>query len=118
MNASQLVCRTTNVIWNIPRYALMGLIKAYQLTLSPLLGARCKYYPSCSHYGMDAMKVHGALKGTTLTGWRILRCNPFSKGGVDPVPDHGRWLPNILPNGDPRERKHPPTNPESARVHS
>lgn len=90
----------------------MALIKVYQLTLSPLLGARCKYYPSCSAYGMGAIGRHGALKGTALTGWRILRCNPWSKGGVDPVPDAGKWLPNILPNGDPR----PVKNPESARV--
>lgn len=115
MRASELVCRTSNVVWSIPRYLLMGLIRGYQLTLSPLLGARCKYYPSCSKYGFEAMHEHGALKGTALTSWRIMRCNPWSKGGLDPVPDHGRWLPNILPNGDPRP---PKTNPESSSVHS
>lgn len=117
MKAAEVMCRASNVFWNIPRYTLMALIRVYQLTLSPLLGARCKYYPSCSAYGMGAMKEHGAFKGTALTGWRIMRCNPWSKGGLDPVPDHGHWLPNILPNGDPRPSK-PTKNPESARVHS
>ena len=47
---------------------------------------RCPYYPTCSCYGLEAIKKHGALKGSLLAGWRILRCNPFSKGGYDPVP--------------------------------
>ena len=69
----------------------MGLIRIYQRTISPLLGPVCRYYPSCSHYGYEAMSVHGALKGTILTTWRILRCNPWSAGGIDDVPPHGRW---------------------------
>jgi len=59
----------------------MGLIRIYQRTISPLLGPVCRYYPSCSHYGYEAMSVHGALKGTILTAWRILRCNPWSARG-------------------------------------
>ena len=69
----------------------MGLIRIYQRTISPLLGPVCRYYPSCSHYGYEAMSVHGALKGTILTAWRILRCNPWSAGGIDEVPARGRW---------------------------
>jgi len=68
------------------KYLLMGLIKVYQWTISPLLGPVCRYYPSCSHYGYDAIRVHGAVKGSALTAWRILRCNPWSAGGVDHVP--------------------------------
>ena len=56
----------------------MGLIRVYQWTISPLLGPVCRYYPSCSHYGYEAVRVHGAVKGSALTAWRILRCNPWS----------------------------------------
>ena len=47
---------------------------------------RCPYYPTCSHYGLEAVQKYGALKGGTLAAWRIIRCNPFSRGGYDPVP--------------------------------
>ena len=73
------------------KYALMALIRLYQLTVSRMLGPVCRYYPSCSHYGYEAISVHGAAKGTLLTGWRILRCNPWSAGGVDEVPPRGAW---------------------------
>lgn len=62
------------------------LIRAYQYALSPMLGQRCKYYPSCSNYAIEALRVHGVLRGAGLATWRVLRCNPFSDGGVDPVP--------------------------------
>lgn len=75
------------------KYLLMGLIRLYQWTISPLLGPVCRYYPSCSHYGYEAVRVHGAVKGSALTAWRILRCNPWSPGGVDHVPPrkHPVW---------------------------
>lgn len=72
------------------KYPLLALIKLYQWTISPLLGPVCKYYPSCSHYGYQAIDRHGAIKGTALTAWRILRCNPWSLGGVDHVPPRKR----------------------------
>lgn len=65
---------------------LMGGIRLYQILLSPLLGNACRFHPSCSNYGMEALRLHGAFKGSALTVWRILRCQPFSKGGNDPVP--------------------------------
>ncbi len=65
---------------------LITLIRGYQYFISPMLGQRCKYYPSCSAYTLEAIKVHGPLKGVGLGAWRILRCNPFSNGGFDPVP--------------------------------
>jgi uncharacterized protein len=70
------------------KYLLMGLIRLYQILLSPLVnwrGSVCKYYPSCSHYGYEAVKTHGAVKGGGMTVWRVLRCNPWSAGGYDPV---------------------------------
>ncbi|ATW49484.1 membrane protein insertion efficiency factor YidD [Streptomyces xantholiticus] len=72
------------------KYPLLALIKIYQWTISPLLGPVCRYYPSCSHYGYTAIDRHGAVKGTALTAWRILRCNPWSPGGVDHVPERKR----------------------------
>ncbi|MEU5399647.1 membrane protein insertion efficiency factor YidD [Streptomyces sp. NPDC005963] len=72
------------------KYPLLALIKLYQWTISPLLGPVCRYYPSCSHYGYTAIDRHGAVKGTALTAWRILRCNPWSPGGVDHVPPRKR----------------------------
>lgn len=63
------------------------LIVIYQKTLSPFLGQNCKHYPSCSHYGIEALNRHGALKGSILTIARLIRCNPWSYGGYDPVPD-------------------------------
>ena len=79
-------------IARIPRLLLMGLIRVYQLTISPLIGPTCKYYPSCSHYGFEAVRRHGAVRGTVLAGWRVLRCNPWSNGGVDEVPAVGAPL--------------------------
>ncbi len=65
---------------------LIAFIKVYQYTLSPMLGPRCRYYPTCSNYAVDALREHGAVRGLGLAAWRILRCNPFSNGGYDPVP--------------------------------
>ena len=79
-------------VLNIPRYAVMALIKVYQMTVSPLLGPTCKYYPSCSHYGLEAVRRHGAIKGSVMAAWRVLRCNPWSNGGVDEVPAKGEPL--------------------------
>ena len=66
---------------------LINLIGLYQKFISPLKRPCCKYYPSCSSYAIDALKKHGAVKGIILAVWRILRCNPWSNGGVDYVPD-------------------------------
>ena len=66
---------------------LIGLVKIYQKYLSPLKGrSTCIYFPTCSQYAVEAIEKYGALKGGLLTVWRILRCNPFAKGGYDPVP--------------------------------
>ena len=60
-------------------------IRAYQLLLSPVIGQRCRYYPSCSEYAVQAIMRFGILRGLVLAGWRLLRCNPWSRGGFDPV---------------------------------
>lgn len=65
---------------------LLRMIRFYQKKISPLSGPHCKYIPTCSQYGLEAIERFGAFKGTALTIWRILRCNPFSNGGYDPVP--------------------------------
>lgn len=67
---------------------LQWLIRAYQLTLSPLLGPRCRFYPSCSQYALEAVRTHGSLRGCSLALRRLLRCHPWHAGGYDPVPEH------------------------------
>lgn len=70
------------------KYLLIFLIRLYQKLLSPLkLSPSCRFYPSCSAYGVQALQKHGAIKGIILTSWRILRCNPWNLGGIDYVPD-------------------------------
>jgi putative membrane protein insertion efficiency factor len=59
------------------------LVRAYQVAVSPLLRPRCKYHPTCSRYAADALREHGLLRGLVLAGWRVVRCNPWSHGGVD-----------------------------------
>ena len=67
-------------------WLLIGFVKAWRAVISPLYGDVCKYYPSCSAYGLQALQVHGAFRGSAMIVWRILRCNPWSRGGHDPVP--------------------------------
>jgi len=65
---------------------LIALIRAYQYAISPLLGDNCRFTPTCSQYAIDAIRTHGAIIGTGYAIWRILRCQPFCRGGHDPVP--------------------------------
>lgn len=87
------------------KWLLVGMVRAYQLLLSPLLGQTCRYYPSCSAYAVEALKVHGAMRGSWLAARRLLRCHPWSPGGVDHVPPR-RDTPNVSPRtataGGPR----------------
>jgi putative membrane protein insertion efficiency factor len=68
------------------RALIRFLIRAYQLSISPLLGARCRFYPSCSHYALEAIERHGVGRGSWLTLRRVGRCHPLCAGGYDPVP--------------------------------
>ena len=79
------------------RHALRALaiapIKLYQRLISPMVGQRCKYYPSCSEYAVQAVQRFGILRGLVLAAWRLLRCNPWSHGGFDPVEDQRLFTP-------------------------
>jgi uncharacterized protein len=79
--------RLLNRVWRAPPYAAIALIEVYRWAVSPLLGNRCKYHPSCSQYALDAFREFGFFKGSILAGWRVLRCNPWSHGGVDYAKD-------------------------------
>lgn len=72
---------------NLARWPLLAIIRLYQATLSRGLPPdTCRFYPSCSHYGYQAIYRYGAIKGSWMAAWRVLRCNPFNPGGYDPVP--------------------------------
>ena len=87
------------------RALLIGMILLYRATLSSSLGGQCRFYPSCSHYAEDAIRVHGAAKGSAMAVWRILRCGPFTRGGVDHVPSrrdrHGPYDTVVLERNRP-----------------
>jgi putative membrane protein insertion efficiency factor len=92
------VNRVRRVLWTLgapARVTLIGLIHLYRLTLSGWLGGQCRFYPSCSRYAEEAIRLHGATRGSLMSAWRIVRCGPFTQGGVDRVPAprhlHGRY---------------------------
>jgi putative membrane protein insertion efficiency factor len=74
-----------HAVRNPVKALFVGLIRFYQVVVSPSIPSRCKYYPSCSQYALDAVREHGAARGLILAVWRVLRCNPLSYGGYDPV---------------------------------
>jgi uncharacterized protein len=107
MDPLRAVGRGSLWVWDhslgyVVRLVFLGLIRAYQLAISPLLPPSCRFHPSCSSYGYTSIVVHGSAKGLVLALWRLLRCNPWNKGGLDPVPEQGRWLPDIHPDGTTR----------------
>jgi len=70
-------------------------IRVYQRLISPMFGPHCKYYPSCSEYAVQAVQRYGILRGLVLAGWRLLRCNPLSRGGLDPVEGQRLFKPRV-----------------------
>jgi len=79
-----------------PASVLIGLIAGYRRFVSPLLGPRCRFYPSCSAYALEAIRVHGAARGTWLAVRRLSRCHPFHPGGLDQVPPRRSGVPAML----------------------
>jgi len=94
------------------RHLIKWLIRAYQLGISPLLGARCRFHPSCSQYALEAVSAHGSLRGGWLALRRLSCCHPFHAGGYDPVPpapapgDRGLLAPHSSPRSDPAQACH------------
>ncbi len=78
--------RGVRLVGSAVSLVLLGLLRFYKLGISPLLGNRCRFYPSCSDYAKDAIQYHGAARGSYLAFRRVCRCHPFSAGGLDPVP--------------------------------
>ena len=78
MTLLRVICR------DVPVWCLIGLVRAYQICLSPLLGRNCRFDPTCSSYFIQAVEKHGPLRGALRGLWRICRCNPFNRGGDDP----------------------------------
>jgi uncharacterized protein len=102
------VRRSVRFAAQAPAAMLKMLIRGYQLTISPMLGPRCRFYPSCSDYAIEAIDRHGGLSGLRLALWRLLRCQPWDAGGIDEVPanvrplsrfSRGRW-PEALRESD------------------
>ena len=74
-------------LWLLPRNVCVVILRGYRAVISPLYGDVCRYYPSCSAYALGAIQQHGVIKGIALGSWRIARCHPWAKGGVDYVPE-------------------------------
>lgn len=86
---------------SLARTIVIEIVEFYQSVISPVLPGTCRFHPTCSDYAVEAVKNHGAIRGSGLAIWRILRCNPWGSGGYDPVPCHHH------PDGDPQdENKH------------
>ncbi|WP_173921887.1 membrane protein insertion efficiency factor YidD [Agromyces sp. Marseille-P2726] len=100
----------------IPRNIGVAIIRAYRAVISPLYGDVCRYYPSCSAYGLGSVQQRGLLVGSALTAWRILRCNPWSAGGIDEVRTarHARY--RVTPFGWVLPARPAPRHPSAARV--
>lgn len=78
--------RAIQELWFAPRNIAIAIMRVYRKLISPLYGQVCRYYPSCSRYALEAYQLRGFVVGTALTAWRLLRCNPFTPGGIDDVP--------------------------------
>jgi uncharacterized protein len=99
---------------------LVALLRGYQRWISPALPPTCRFYPTCSAYAVEALQVHGLLRGVALTAWRLLRCAPWHPGGIDPVPQgrRGRTAPPAGRTTDPRTRSAHTRRAQSRRAQS
>ena len=94
-------------LWTLPRRLFIGLVRGYQLLLSPFFPPSCRFTPTCSEYAVEAFRRHGALKGALLTSWRLLRCGPWGKGGYDPPRWFGEAPPSEIQNPKPKNQNRP-----------
>ncbi|MBI1900328.1 MAG: membrane protein insertion efficiency factor YidD [Planctomycetia bacterium] len=76
--------RLLRLLWNLPALALIGMVRLYQILLSPIFGRQCRFQPTCSNYFIQAVRKYGAVSGSLRGAWRICRCHPFHPGGYDP----------------------------------
>lgn len=86
LSPSSRASRGLRLLVSLPSRAVVGLLRLYQLVISPLYGSTCRFYPSCSQYALLSVQRHGVVRGARLAAWRLLRCNPWNPGGVDDVP--------------------------------
>lgn len=89
----------------LPRNVAIAFMLGYRKVISPLYGQVCRYYPSCSLYALRAIQYHGALRGIGLSAWRVVRCNPFTRGGIDDPPEGLKPHYELTPMGFVRLRK-------------
>ena len=88
------------------KYVLITLLRAYRLLISPLYGQVCRYHPSCSAYALDAVRLHGSVKGSWLAVRRVGRCHPWAAGGYDPVPERFTWRAASSPGLSKETQEH------------
>ena len=81
---SDLLKRLAAILWQLPSWLLIKMVRLYQIFLSPIFGRYCRFQPTCSHYFIASVEKHGAIRGSLRGTWRILRCNPFCRDGYDP----------------------------------
>jgi putative membrane protein insertion efficiency factor len=104
---------TQGLSWlgRLPQRSLIVLVRAYRLLLKPWLGNACRFEPTCSAYALEALQAHGAVRGSLLSGWRLMRCHPWCQGGLDPVPPPPGTANGLFTRLLPGRPPGPPTAP-------
>lgn len=99
VSESSPVKRAVTFLLLLPRNAAVVLLRGYRAVISPLYGDVCRYYPSCSRYTLEAIQEYGLIRGSALGAWRILRCHPWAKGGVEDIPHRHEHVASVTPFG-------------------
>jgi uncharacterized protein len=99
VTGTSAVKRAGTFLLLLPRNCAVVLLRAYRAGISPLYGDVCKYYPSCSRYTLDAIQEYGVVRGSALGVWRIMRCHPWAKGGVEDIPHRHEHTASVTPFG-------------------